>query len=159
MAYRPPHHKFWYEVGRQHVGTFRNKRNMESNPLLYLGSNRGLHGFIEDNPKLDKVLYQKALKLRSNLANELPRSTRDSRDRDRQTLKSSLGVRKEIPGGWYGDRSAFLIYDSSRGGRLRVVDYLSQFSGETLRERRKGNRVGNATKKRLTDRAIDKTAL
>lgn len=159
MAYRQPHPSFWYEVGKRNSGRFKTARRNPKNTLLYLGSNKGLHGYLEGHSGLDRYLMQKAFKLKSNLANELPRSTTDSRDRTRRTLKSGLGIRREVPGGLKGDRSAFLIVDNTRGGRLRVVDYLSQYSGETLKARRAGKRVGAPTTQRITDRAISKTAL
>lgn len=159
MAYRPPHSKFWYEETRKGTGRFKMERSRKGNNLLYLGSNRGLHSYLEGHKKLDRYLMQRTFKIKSNLASELPRSTSDSRGRGRQTLKSGLDIRRESPGGFKGDRSAFLIIDNTRRGGLRVVDYLSQFTGETLKARRAGKQVGSPVARRLTDRAISKSAL
>lgn len=137
---------------------WRNRESLKKNGITYLSNVHNFDYILERSPRLKRYMLSRALKIRSNIISQIPAS-KDPRSNGRQDAKSSVGIRQETPGGWHKNRATYLITDESRRGAVRVIDYLSQFDGEIRDKRRKGDRAGAPTRKRISEKAIDHAAI
>lgn len=162
MAGKPGYIHKW-DVGfnpkRRHY-KLRQNVNPPLETITYESDVRKFKKILRRNKRLDKMMKRKAYDIKAQIAARLPESDDKSR-RKRANLKQLMAVRRVNPGGVFEDRMSYEIYDTSSGasmGRVRLVDWLSQYSDEDVRSRVRGKEIGSPIRPRITTRAMRSVA-